>query len=116
MIGSVRGYARPAEFEEAGLDVSESNNDLEVLKKLHKGRIDLALVDKIVGQHAINSAMPEAKEDLVFMEPAIVTEVQYLVVPKAVPGHEEVVIAFNQGLAEMTADGTLASIMTKHGF
>ncbi len=115
-IAVVRGYAAPPGFEEAGLTTAEGKDDEENLRKLRKGRVDLALIDRIVAQHTINRVMPDAAEQLVWLEPPVHVEVQYLVLSKAADDHQAILAAFNGALAEMRADGTLVGIMAKHGF
>ena len=115
-IGLVRGYAPPPGFEEAGLKTQPANNDEENLRKLHRGRVDLALVDKIVAQHIINTKLPDAAGDLEWIDPPVHVDIQYLVISKQAADHQKTLQDFNIGLAEITQDGTLQSIMAKHGF
>ena len=70
-IGVVRGYAAPPGFEEAGLKTAEATDDEENLRKLHKGRVELALVDKVVGTHTLNTVLSDAKSDLVWVDPSV---------------------------------------------
>jgi len=115
-IGVVRGYAPPPGFEDANLKVSEARDDEENLRKLLRGRIDMALTDRIVAQHIINTKMGSEAESFGWMEPPVHVDVQYMVVPKANPGSAELMSSFNAALADMTTDGTLETIMGKHGF
>jgi len=115
-IGVVRGYAAPPGFEEANLRVSEARDDQENLNKLLRGRVDMVLTDRIVAQHIINTAMADDAESFGWMEPPVHVDVQYMVVPKAIEGSTDVMVAFNTALADMTEDGTLKAIMAKHGF
>lgn len=115
-IGVVRGYAAPPGFEEAKLKVSEARDDEENLRKLLRGRIDMALTDRIVAQHIINTKMESDAEKIGWMEPPVHVDVQYMVVPKAVDNSETLMESFNASLAAMTEDGTLKKIMGKHGF
>lgn len=115
-IGVVRGYAPPPGFEEAGLKTALSNNDEENLRKLTKGRVDLVLTDRIVAQHIINTKMSDITGELDWIAPPVHEDIQYLVISKAAEGSEAILSEFNAGLAEITEDGTLKSIMAKHGF
>lgn len=115
-IGVVRGYAPPPGFEEAGLKTALSNNDEENLRKLAKGRVDLVLTDRIVAQHIINTKLGDVAGELEWIDPPVHEDIQYLVISKATDGSEVILSEFNAGLAEITADGTLKSIMAKHGF
>ena len=115
-IGVVRGYAAPPGFEDAKLKVSEARDDEENLRKLLRGRVDMALTARIVAQHIINTKMESDAESFGWMEPPVHVDVQYMVVPKAVDNSEELMQSFNTSLAAMTEDGTLKKIMAKHGF
>jgi polar amino acid transport system substrate-binding protein len=115
-IGVGRGYALPPGFEEASLKISEVKDDEVSLRKLHKGRVDLVLTDKILGKYIIDTRIPEAISDLEWLEPAVHIDIQYLVISKKAPDYDDILASFNEGLAAMRADGTLKSIMTDHGF
>ena len=49
-------------------------------------------------------------------EPPAHTDIQYLVMSKAVDDHQANLTALNNALAEMKADGIPESIMATHGF
>ncbi len=115
-IGVVRGYASPPGFDDAGLKTSLAVDDEQNLRKLHKQRVDLVLVDRIVATHIIQSQIPEALAVLEWLDPPAHVDIQYLVASLQVSDHAEIVARFNAGLAEMTADGTLQTIMAKNGF
>ena len=115
-VGVVRGYAAPPGFDDANLKVSEARDDEENLRKLLRGRVDMALTDRIVAQHIINTKMESEAGNFGWMEPPVHVDVQYMVVPKALDGSAALMTSFNTALAEMTEDGTLKTIMGKHGF
>ncbi|MFK7845173.1 MAG: substrate-binding periplasmic protein [Rhodothermales bacterium] len=115
-IGVVRGYAPPPGFAEAGLKTSEARDDLENLRKLEKGRVDLILADKIVAQHLINTAVSEMGAEVEWIDPPVHEDIQYLVFSKKAENYQKLKDAFNKSLAEMTEDGVLERIMAKHGF
>lgn len=115
-VGVVRGYAPPPGFEEAGLTVSEARDDEENLRKLLRGRVDAVLTDRIVAQHIINTKFQDQVEEFGWMNPPVHVDVQHMVVPKVNPDSEALMNEFNAALNEMTSDGTLNAIMSKHGF
>jgi polar amino acid transport system substrate-binding protein len=115
-IGVGRGYALPPGFDEASLKISEVKDDEVSLRKLHKGRVDLVLTDKILGKYIIDTRIPEAIPDLEWLEPAAHIDIQYLVISKKAPYYDAILASFNEALAAMRADGTLKSIMAEHGF
>lgn len=115
-IGVVRGYVNPPGFDEAGLTTEVVDNDALNLKKLLRGRIDLVLIDKIVGQHILNINHTQRKHEVEWMKPPIRVESQHLVVSKRASDSREILDKFNRGLAAVIADGTVTKIMRKHGF
>lgn len=115
-IGVVRGYVVPPGFEEAKLKTALAKDDEENLRKLHKGRLDLVLTDKIVAKHIIDTKIPDAMSTLEWLDIPVSTEIQYLVFSKKASDYKTILAEFNKGLAAMTADGTLKSIMARHGF
>jgi len=46
---------------------------------------------------------------------AVRVDIQHFVISKMVPDDKAVLDDFNEGLASMTADGTLKAIMTNYG-
>jgi len=115
-IGVVRGYVNPPGFDEAGLTTEVVDNDALNLNKLLHGRIDLVLVDKIVGQHILNINHAQQKHEVEWMRPPVRVETQHLVVSKRAPDSQALLDDFNRGLAAISADGTVAQIMRNHGF
>lgn len=115
-IGVVRGYASPPGFDDAGLKTAEAKDDEENLRKLQKGRIDLALVDKILGQHIINAKLSGSAAEFAWIDPPVQVDEQFLVISKKAADHEAILAAFNEGLAAIEADGTLKAIMARRGF
>ncbi len=115
-IGVVRGYVNPPGFDEAGLTTEVVDNDALNLNKLLHGRIDLVLIDKIVGQHILNINHAQHKHEVEWMKPPVTVETQHLVVSKRAPDSRTILDDFNRGLAAIIADGTVTQIMQKHGF
>jgi polar amino acid transport system substrate-binding protein len=115
-IGVVRGYVNPPGFDEAELKTIVVVDDETNFRKLAKGRIDLVLTDRLVGQNVINTVLAGSGVAFEWVTPALTIETQHLVFSKQVDGYEQRSLDFNTGLAAIEADGTLAAIMKKHGF
>jgi len=115
-IGVTRGYALPPGFDQASLKISWVKDDEVSLRKLHKGRVDLALVDKILGTFIMDTKIPEAVPDLVWLDPPVHVEFQHLVFSKKAGNFAMKLADFNRGLAEIEEDGTLNAIIKKSGF
>lgn len=114
-VGIVRGYANPKAFDDAKLNTEAAVDDETNLRKLASNHIDLALIDKGVGQFLLDRKLPGIKDKLSWMEPAIDSPLQYLAFPRKSPNHEKTLAAFNQGLKEMEKDGSLAGLVRKAG-
>lgn len=115
-IGIVRGYAVPPEFDDVGLVTIPADNNVENLRKLMRNRIDLIVSDRAVALHTLTTELGVPSADLEWLDPAINTEIQYLVFPKSTSDHETLMAGFNAGLATVTADGTVARIIQESGF
>lgn len=116
-IGVVSGYINTAEFDAAAfLTKDEAVDDETNLRKLIFKRIDLIFIDRYVGEYLVRTSFPEAVGQLEFMEPALEVKPLYIVFSKKAPGVTQKIKDFNQGLALITADGTVAKIMEKRGF
>jgi polar amino acid transport system substrate-binding protein len=72
--------------------------------------------DKITGKFILDTSIPDAVSDLEWLDPPLHVDIQYLVFSKMAGDYAARLVAFNRGLAEIKADGTLKAIMAKHGF
>lgn len=116
-FGVVRGYINTAEFDAADFLKKDAvfSDELNI-KKLYNGRIDFMFIDKFVAQHLIKHKFPEFAAELEFLEPPLENKLLYIAFSKQATDYQEKLSAFNQGLAQITADGTLAAIMKRHAF
>ncbi|SHO47291.1 substrate-binding periplasmic protein [Desulfopila aestuarii] len=116
-FGVVRGYINTAEFDAADfLKKDEGFSDEINIKKLYNRRIDFMFIDKFVAEHLITDKFPEFAAELEFMVPPLENKLLYVAFSKQAADYQEKLSAFNQGLAQITADGTLAAIIKRHGF
>lgn len=115
-IGVVRGYATPSAFDAAWLPgVKQVTLDIQNLRKLGLGRLDLALIDKAQGAYLIKHRAPELAEVLEWLEPSFDADPMHLVFSKSRPGYEQRHYDFNRGLALLAKSGQLAKILAAHG-
>ena len=112
-IGVVRDYANPPAFEQAHLQRDEAFDDLTNLRKLLAGRVDLALIDKGVGFHLLQTQMPEALKAVVWLEPAVSEVPLYTALSRRDPALVTRLAAFNKGLSELQTTGDLARLLKK---
>lgn len=110
-IGVVHGYANPPRFEAANLSTEGAVDDLANLRKLLAGRVDLALIDKGVGAHLLETQLREAAGKLVWLEPAVMELPLYTVFSKGRPEGERLAAAFTRGIGELQGSGRLAMLL-----
>ncbi len=115
-IGIVRGYSNPVEFDRAGLDTEAVTDDRLNMKKLAIGRLDLVLIDRVIGQHIIDTELPESAGLLEWINPPLKTDEQYLIFSKKAAEFSAKRKAFNQGLRHIVGTGKAARIIKRHGF
>jgi polar amino acid transport system substrate-binding protein len=113
-IGTVRDYANPPAFEAARLDRDEAVDDLSNLRKLLAGRVDLALIDKGVAHHLLQTELREAAQALVWLEPPVAEMPLYTALSRRKPAHQAQLVAFDRGLVELQTSGELSRILQRH--
>ena len=115
-IGIVRGYSNPVKFSQAGLDVEAVTDDYLNMKKLAAGRIDLVLIDKVIGQYIIHTELPKSAPQLEWLDPPVAIEKQYLIFSKKASHFAVKCAAFNRGLRKLIESGRAKKIIASLGF
>lgn len=105
VIGVERGsYVSPV-LEGKGYTFDIANSLLLNLRKLAKGRIDLAYGNKASGEYMIN-AEADLRGQLIWVSPALESKAIYLAFSKNHPNKDQLIEAYNLGLSSMKADGS----------
>lgn len=112
-IGTVRDYANPPAFEQARLQRDEALDDLNNLRKLLAGRIDLALIDKGVAFHLLQTQLRDSAHALSWLEPALAEQPLYTALSRRRPEALARLGGFNKGLGELQASGELARLLQR---
>ncbi|GAB7024277.1 substrate-binding periplasmic protein [Salidesulfovibrio brasiliensis] len=118
-IGVLKGYVNTAEFDKADyIKKEEATDEPTSLEKLMGGRVDAVSMDKFVALATMqNDPDLKAKADMLeILSPPLGTNKIYAMFTRNKPGIEQKVEAFNKGLAEIKADGTIEKIMKEYGF
>lgn len=115
-IGIVRWYSNPVAFEQAGLDTEAVTDDRLNMKKLAAGRIDLVLIDKVIGHCIIETELPESAHRLEWLEPTLNTDDQYVIFSRAVEDFDKKRSDFNRGLKQIIQSWAVQAIIERHGF
>ena len=114
-IGIVDGYTNiPAIDNNTKLKKHAVSTDEENLRQLYEGKVQLAVIDQYTAQHILDHRFSQHQaEALTFMQPAITTQQFYLAVAKQGPLAKSILLAFNEGLAEIRQNGILERILDK---
>jgi polar amino acid transport system substrate-binding protein len=104
-VGVVRGYADPPELAAAKVHTEAVNDDLQNLRKLMVGHIDLVLIDSRVAHHLARKHLPGQAAELKCLQPAVQEHPQYLVVSRRAADADEIVAAFNERLQGLRDSG-----------
>jgi len=117
-IGTGRGYANPPSFElvQKHLRIEEVTEDIQNLRKLVSGRIDLVIIDKLVGQYLLKTNMPAALDELTWIGTPLSIEENYVGISKKAADAEKKHGDFNRGLAQLKRTGRISAILAEHGF
>ncbi len=115
-VGVVRGDADPPGLTAAGIRTDAVNDDLQNLRKLSAGRIDLVLVDSRVARYLASRHLPQLAATMQCLEPSVQEHPQYLVVSRHLATAAAVVAEFNEQLKRMQDSGEFAEIAARWGF
>lgn len=116
VVGTVIGYANPPGFDDAAFTKNVSVTDAQNMKMLCNKRIDLVIIDKIIGRYILRTQLPRCIDSIEWMSPALEIKPQHLVISKKVENAEEMVEEFNRGLQLLREAGEIKRILMKHGF
>ncbi len=115
-IGIIRGYGYGDEFNSSNEFIREEVVDLMTnIKKVVVNRVDLTLEDEIVASYTIKKADPSLFSKIKFTESSLSSNNLYVTSGLKNPRHEEIIIAFNKGLAEIKASGEFNKIFESYG-
>ena len=116
-FGIVRGFAYSKEFDSADYITKDIvTDDATNLKKLYKGRIDIAFIDKYVARYIMHRKHPHYIDELEFMYPAFIEKKMYICFTRKIEGMAKIAQDFNEGLKTLKVSGEMDEIMNIHGF
>ena len=110
-IGVTRGYTYTKEIwdahESKALSIKVADTDEINFRKLLKGRIDLFLMETVVGKKLLRDKFSAEEASRITLAPTPVVETTaHLLFNKNRADAEAVMAAFNKGLAQIKTDGT----------
>ena len=115
-VGTVRGYADPEGMALAGIQTEAVTDDLQNLRKLMAGHVDLVIVDSRVEEHLARKHFGEAASLIDCLYPAVQEHPQYLAVSRSTQGAEAIVRAFNEQMQRLRRSGELKGLMGRWGW
>ncbi len=111
-IGIVNGYSYGEMFEQAIKDktlrTETVTSDHQNIKKLMLDRVDLIMVEMVVGYTILNNSFVRSKAQMITNHPNPVYESEYhLMISKKLPSHErqKILTDFNNGLKVLKESG-----------
>jgi polar amino acid transport system substrate-binding protein len=84
------------------------------LKMVLQGRADLTPMDHAEAKVYLSALNPEESALLDFVEKPLGEHLVYVMVPRNLENHKEIIRKFNQGMAELRRDGTYDRILKKY--
>ena len=113
-IGIVRGYSYTERFNNATyLNKIYVTDNLQNIKLLKLKRLDLILIDQMVGSYLIHSEPELAGVEFEWLEPPLESLQIHVGFSKKVKDYLSLVNTFNEGLMKIKADGTYDAIVNK---
>lgn len=112
VVGTVRDYINPREFNQAGLKTEEVTEDILNMRKLINNRIRLALVDKNLGAYLLKKeGVENAVEWLVTLEKI---PLRNGIMKNASGDWKKKHDDFNKGLASLKRKGVIEQVLKEH--
>ena len=114
-IAGVKGYFYEQAFQDAGLEVSYTSDEISALKRLSAGRVDLMPLNELVGWALIRKLFPADIKKFGVLEKAYDTSELKLIVSKEYAGGEELLQQFNDRLQQVKQTDAYRAILIKYG-
>ena len=111
-VGTILGYAYSDAFQKSrNFRRLESYDLITNVRHLLDGTLDLTVEDQIVATSRLKKADPNLLASIEFSKNALSVNKMYVAVGKTNPRAQDIIDAFNQGLAVIKANGSLAKIL-----
>lgn len=115
-VGVVRGYADPPGLVAAGVKTEPVTHDLQNLRKLLAGHLDLVLIDSRVAHYLIQRNLGAEGRRIQCIAPPVQEHPQYLAISRSTPGGEAIAAAFNERLQRLRKTGAFQAITGRWGW
>ncbi len=114
-FGVVKDYVNLAVFDnDTQLNKIYTDSDLDNLKQLYNGKVDLIFIDKYTAEYLLHHELPsDYCQQLVFMYPPLAYKKLYVGVSKKNSKAKIIASDFNKGLAVIKKNGIFSEIMDR---
>lgn len=112
-FGVVKGYVNIAAFDnDKNLEKIYVESDLDNLKQLYQGNVNLIFIDKYTAEYLLHHQLSSDYSDqLVFMNPPLGYKKLYVAISKKAPNARNIAEDFNEGLKKIKENGTFTKII-----
>lgn len=110
-LGLVQGYLQPEGLLQSQPNLVQVAQDEQAFLMLAKGRVDLVPADKLNGLYLLQQKLPQYRDKLDWLTPALEVRPMYLLLSKQDPRSEALMQQFNTGLAELRRSGQYQQIL-----
>jgi polar amino acid transport system substrate-binding protein len=110
-IGGVRGYYYTESFEMAGLHLEYVHEDEQNVRKLHAGRIDLAVMDRVLGWNLIRKLYPGERALFATVPRPLGINPMCFMISRTYPGSKSLRIRLNQAIRRVLAQPGIRALI-----
>ena len=102
-------------FDSSGLQIREENEQIDAVRLLIAGEVDMVPGDEGEALAVIKRYVPESADSLDFVDKSVSSNTVHVMVSRSHPKSKEIISAFNKGIEAMRADGSYKALLAKHG-
>lgn len=113
-IGGLIGYFYEEIFKNAGIQVDYVSKEIDALKKLMLGRIELFPLNELVGWHLIKTHFPDEIDNFGVLPKPLFSDALYLIVSREYPGTIDLLEKFNSALETIKMNGEYENILAAY--
>ncbi len=113
-MGGTAGYYFAELFAREGVEGFYTPDETSGLQMLQKGRIDLFVLNHLVGWYFINANLGKDKHKFHTVKKPLSVNPQRLMVSRTYPGTHVLLERFNKALAKMKSGDKIKLILNKH--
>lgn len=115
-IAVVRGYSYSPEFDDdVQLQRVPVASFANAALMLQAGRVDLVLEDELTARYQFAGELKGLREQLDFLPVPLAEKGLHILVSRDNPRHAQIVVAFDEAIRAMRADGSYDALMREHG-